>query len=942
MKRLNIFIALLGLLSFAAGASGLNKLPVDADVRIGTLPNGLTYYIRQNATPANCADFFIAQRVGSVNEEENQRGLAHFLEHMCFNGTRHFPGNSLISYLESIGVKFGANLNAYTSTDETVYNICDVPTTRQSSLDSCLLILRDWSHDLTLADADIDAERGVIKGEWRQRQGTANNRMLEKAAPVVYGNSIYGRRMPIGLMSVVENFPYDALRDYYKRWYYPENQCVIVVGDVNPDVIEAKIKELWADVERPSFNVTPEKAVVPDNDKIIATVQSDPEQVTPVVQIFIKHDNLPDSDVNTINELRRELARDLVVDMLAERLTDLETSTGTLMSNVGIGDRQFLLSRSRDALMVRAATTTGREAECVNALAAELRRAALYGFTDTEIQRAKLDERARLDRQFTGRSKTTNTQYARVYVRHYLDGGALPSQEQYYKMMKGVLGQVGLPEVNDYINSVVRPDCANVVLIAYLPGNNEVELTDAALADAYASVDESALVPYTVHDLGKPLLAQMPVAGSIVAEEADSLFGSTVWTLSNGIRIHLKKTSYSPDQVLVAGYSPGGFSVGYNPELAPEYHLVNDVLAAGAYGGHTATDLRRITAGKSVRVDVSIDNMEERILASTTASDMETAMQLIYLKATQPDRDDQAFSSIIENHRMKLSSQNSNPTFTMADSIHYYVYDRHPLGAKLSKEDLDKVSYDRIIDMHRDRFGDMTDFDFYVIGDFDTDSLRSLAERYIASLPAAGRREKACDIGYHYIKGRERMRFTTPMETPQTIAYTFYNYPCEYNLPNVIKGHAFGSLMQSALLRDLREERGWTYSIKAHGGVGAGMNGDDPSNFIMPVYIRVAPENADSTFAIVADTAESLADTANISDDDLLKVKQYMLKSYAQNVENNSYWLTVLHMYDKFGRDMHNGYTELVESLTPAAIAGFAKEIILPANRAQLSMSPAE
>ena len=305
-------------------------------------------------------------------------------------------------------MKFGANLNAYTSTDETVYNICDVPTARQSSLDSCLLILRDWSHDLTLADADIDAERGVIKGEWRQRQGTANNRMLEKAAPVIYGSSLYGHRMPIGLMSVVENFSYEALRDYYRRWYYPENQCVIVVGDVNPDVIEAKIKELWADVERPDFDVTPAPVAVPDNDKIITTVQSDPEQVTPVVQIYIKHDNLPDSAVNTIEELRRALARDLVADMLAERLTDLETSTGTLMSSVGIGDRHFLLSRSREALMVRASTSPGRETECVNALAAELRRAALHGFTATELQRAKLDERASLDRQFAGRSKTTN------------------------------------------------------------------------------------------------------------------------------------------------------------------------------------------------------------------------------------------------------------------------------------------------------------------------------------------------------------------------------------------------------------------------------------------------------------------------------------------------------------------------------------------------------
>lgn len=942
MKLIKTFLALLALSPLTAGAAKLNQLPVDADVRIGTLPNGLTYYIRNNATPANRADFFIAQRVGSVNEEENQRGLAHFLEHMCFNGTKHFPGNSLISYLESIGVKFGANLNAYTSTDETVYNICDVPTVRQSSLDSCLLILRDWSHDLTLADADIDAERGVIKGEWRQRQGTANNRMLEKAAPIVYGNSLYGRRMPIGLMSIVENFPYDDLRDYYRRWYYPENQCVIVTGDVDPDVIEAKIKELWADVERPAFDVTPAKVEVPGNKNIIATVQTDAEQVTPVVQIFIKHDNLPDSDVNTINELRRDLARDLVVDMLAERLTDLETSTGTLMSNVGIGDRQFLLSRTRDAMMVRAATSPGREAECVNALASELQRAALYGFTDVELQRAKLDERAALDKQFTTRAKTTNTQYARKYVRHYLDGGALPSQEQYYKMMKGVLGQVGLEQVNEYIRSVVKPDGENVVLLAYLPGNNGEVLTDSRLAEAYSSVDMAALKPYDVQNLDKPLLAEMPVAGSVVDEMSDKLFGSTVWTLSNGIRVHLLKTAYTPDRVIIAGYSPGGFSAGYDPALAPEYHLVNEVLAAGAYGGHTATELRRMTAGKDVRVDLTVDNMEERVSAVTSPADMETAMQMIYLKTTAPGRDDNAFNSIIENQRMKLSSQNSNPTFTMADSIHYYVYDRHPLGAKLSLGDLGKVSYDRIIAMHRDRFGDMTDFDFYIIGDFDVDSVRPLVEQYMASLPAAGRREEPRDIGYHYIKGRERMSFTTPMETPQTIAYTFYNYPCEYNLPNVIKGHTFGSLMQSALLKDLREARGWTYSIKTHGGVGAGMNGNDPSNFIMPVYIRVAPENADSTFAIVADTAESFADVANISDEELLKIKQYMLKSYRQNQDDNSYWLTVLHVYDKFGRDMHNGYEAIVESLTPADVASFVKEVMVPANRVQMSMSPAE
>ena len=290
--------------------------------------------------------------------------------------------------------------------------------------------------------------------------------------------------------------------------------------------------------------------------------------------------------------------------MLAERLTDLETSTGTLMSNVGIGDRQFLLSRSRNAMMVRAATSTGREAECVNALASELQRAALHGFTATELQRAKLDERAALDAAFAQRSKTTNTQYAKKYVRHYLDGGALPSAEQYYKMMKGVLNQVGLEQVNEYIRSIVDPGGKNTVLIAFLPGNN-ASMTDGQLADAYTSVDAGTLAPYVAHNIDKPLLSAEPTPGKIIGETTDSLFGSTVWTLSNGIRLHLKHTDYTPDQVIIAGYSPGGFSADYNPALSPEYHLANDVLSSGAYGGHTATQLRRITAGKRARVDLA-------------------------------------------------------------------------------------------------------------------------------------------------------------------------------------------------------------------------------------------------------------------------------------------------------------------------------------------------
>lgn len=920
-------------------APALNPLPVDPDVRIGILPNGLKYYIRHNENPADRADFFIAMNVGSVNEEENQRGLAHFLEHMAFNGSKHFPGNSLISYLESIGVKFGANLNAYTSTDETVYNICDVPTTRQSSLDSCLLILRDWSGDLTLEQKEIDAERGVIKGEWRQRNGHASTRMLEKALPKVYPGSVYGYRMPIGLMSVIDNFRPAELRDYYSKWYHPANQCVIVVGDVDPDLIEERIRSLWADCIPAPDAALSKPVPVPFNTAPIATVQTDPEQSSTNLQIYLKHDDLPDSLSNTIEELRRDAISSLVSTMLAERITEVENAENSPVSRIAVGDIKFLLSRTQPALIVRAPTKNGRADDAVRAIATELKRAAVHGFLPVELQRAKIDLRTKTDNDYTGRKSVTNTDYARTYVRHYTDGGALPSAVQKYKMLKGVIPGITLQQVNDYMRSLVAPDAAGTVIIAYVPQSDT--LTSDALADAFTSVKEQDLAAWEDKTVNGPLIPEKPVAGSITAEDSLPQFGATVWALSNGIRVFLRPCDKNPNSVLIQGYSSGGFSQNYDPALSPDYKMTNDVLAVSGYGPYTTDQLRRLLVGKNVRSAVTVDNMEETVGATTTQASLTEAMQMIHLRATGARRDDRAFNALIDNTRTRLGAHTANPTFAMGDSIHSYVYNRHPIGAKLTVEDCDSVCYDRILDIYRERFSDMSDFSFFITGNFSPDSIRPLVETYIASLPGAGRMEKPRDIGYGYAKGRSHHRFVMPMANPQTIAYTFYNTPCDYNLTNVITGHALGQIAQSKLLADLREKRGWTYGVKSHIGIGAGLNGTDPANMIMPVYIRVAPENADSTFAIVARTVESLADPAAISGEELAKVKKYMAKSYADNLDDNVYWITVMHMYDKFGRDMHSDYLTILDRLTAADLAAFARTYLLPANRIQLEMSPA-
>ncbi len=918
-------------------ASALNPLPVDPDVLTGTLPNGLTYYIRHNDRPAGQADFYIAMRVGSVNEEENQRGLAHFLEHLCFNGTRHFPGNSLIEYLETIGVKFGANLNAYTSTDETVYNICQVPTRRQSALDSCLLILRDWSNDITFDPKEIDAERGVIEGEWRQRNGAASTRLLEKALPVVYDGNIYGYRMPIGSMDVVRNFKPSELRDYYEKWYHPLNQCVVVVGDIDPTHIKNEIERLWADVEAPAGATAFELPKIPGNASPIVSVQTDPEQSASSVQLFIKHDALPDSLTNTIAELRNSTVKSLIGSMLAERLTEVENEDDSPISATAIGDIRFLLSRSAESLTMRSPVKAGRTADAVKALATELKRASVHGFLPAEFQRAIIEARAANEKEYAARNSTTNTEYANAYVRHYLDGGALPSATQRYKMMKGVLSTVKLEDCNRYIASVVRPDNSNVVISAYLPSKDQT--TQADLMAAYTGVKASALAPYEDKTVSGDILENEPEAGEIISEESLPRFGAKRLTLSNGIKVYLRPSAEKPDFISIQGTGSGGVSQNYDPKRGAEYRQINDILALSAAGKYTTDNLRRLLVGKNVKSSISIGNMDESVAATSTKADLADAFRLIYLKSTDLRQDKDAFNRYIDRSVAHLDDNRLNPTFAMGDSIHAYVYNRHPLGTKATAEGFRNIDYDKAMALYRERFGDMTDFSFFITGDFCEDSIRPLIAKYIASLPTAGRHETPRDINYRYGTS-QKARFTMPMENKQSIVYSFYYSPCEFTLPARITAEITGTLLQNKLRQDLREERGWTYGVRTHIGLNNGYNGNDPSLAIMPVYIRVVPENAARTFEIVDSTMRAMAEPANIPATELGKIKEYMAKNHAEALKDNSYWASVMRVYDRYGVDMNEGYEKILGTVTPETVASFVSRILLPAQRLQLEMAP--
>jgi len=938
--RQSIFTLLF--IALVSTAMAADVVPMPASLVTGTLDNGLTYYVMHNDYPAGRADFFIAQRVGSIQEEENQRGLAHFLEHMCFNGTRHFPGNSLIDYLEANGVKFGANLNAYTSTDETVYNICNVPTARQGLLDSCMLILSDWGHDLLLNGKDIDEERGVIEGEYRMRSG-ANYRLLEKASPVIYPDgNLYGRRMPIGLMSVVKNFKHKELRDYYKKWYHPSNQCIIVVGDIDTGWAVNMIHQLFDKVKNPRNAAPVVKVTVPDNDEIISTVQTDPEQTATTVMMLFKHDDLPDELMATTAFLRNDYLKSVVGKMLTARLNDLRQQPDAPFTQVHAGDHNFFVSKTRQALRFNATSKDGCVDSTMRWMAREAHRVSQYGFTQGELNRARLDYEAALDKLYRERDRYTNTNYARDFVRAYLDGEPQASIPVYRDLMLQQIEQVTLDEVNQYYNSLVSNTDHNVVLAVYAPDNATALPTSQSLIDAFHSGRADRVNPYVDTLKASQLLPDLPTAtGTIVNTQQVPQFDATLWTLSNGVRVMAKQTSLHPGEVVIAGAGPGGLSQDYRgADDAASFKAFSNVMAVSGYGQFSSNDLKKVLAGKDVKMRTFVSKTEEGFQGSATRRDLKTAFQLLYIKLTQPHKDEAAFAAWRENQRARIANQGADPKFEFADSIFANVYNRHPLGGeRLSLDELNQVDYDRIMQVYQDRFADMSDITLFIVGDFDTDTLQQLLCRYVATLPAAGRHERPQDIGYRLYDHHIDKRWSRSMENPQDKVYFFWTAPCDYNKRNVLLAKITGQVFTNIFRQQLREERGWTYHVDTHCSVVADQNGDDAPVIFMPLNVTVTAGKADETRQLISNDVHEVAQHG-ITQQQLDKVTAYLRKVNAEDVMDNTYWMSMMKYYNKFGIDFHSDYLNILDSITPAEVQQFVATYIEPATVLNLTMTP--
>ena len=922
MRLRKIFAAALLLLSVGNAMAQMPPIPVDKNVKIGHLENGLTYYIRHNAFPEHVASFYIAQKVGSINENDDQRGLAHLLEHLAFNGTEHFKGNSLQDYLQSIGVEYGRNLNAYTSIDKTVYYFTDVPTTRTSAVDSCMLILKDWSNGISLTKEAINDERDVVHNEYRLRM-VGQQLMLERNLPKLYQGEKYGYRMPIGLMSVVDGCDPETLRAYYRKWYRPDNQAIIIVGDIDVDHVEAQIKKLFSGIKVPKNAAKVVPVPVADNDTAIYVIDKNKEQKFDMINIMMKTDAYPDSLKGNMAYLVMGYLRSVVGSMFDARLAEQtrEADCPFLQGSAGIGS--YLISGTKDAFSISGVAKPGKVKEAYAAFLREAKRVRDFGFTATEYARAKENFMSGMETMYENRNKMKNEQFTTQYVDHFTDNEPIPSLEDEYKIYQMIVPSFTVEHINDAMKNLISETDTNFVSMVLMKEAEGVSYpTEQELAAIVKQVRGEKLEAYVDNVKQEPLMASAPKAGSIKKVVENKVLGFKKLTLSNGAKVVLKKTDYKDNEIRVAGSA----NVGYSAFQDDPVNAANasTVWEVSGLAGFTGNDLQKMLAGKQCSVGLTMSPFRHGIAGTSTPKDLETMMQLLYLSMTNLTKDEKAFENLKNTYVTVLSNKSNNPNMVYQDSIQSTLYLGNKLALLPNAEDIQNINYDRVLDMQKQLYGNAKDFTFYFVGNYDEKVLLPLIEQYIASLPNKGMKLKNQKIPY--AKGEVKNIFTKAMENPQSQAREmwFVKLPA-YTQKTAVLADISARLLEMKYLRSIREELSAAYST----GASCGLIFDYDGKLALTIN-GTAQLNPDKVDAAVPCFFKGMEETIAAPDaNDLQKVKEILLKQAGVDEKTNSYWMQVLSMYDLRKVDTHTNYREMVKSVTAQQISDFLKNVVL-------------
>ena len=921
-KRLTLSAAL-----FAVTLTAFAQLPQDPEVRRGTLKNGMSYYIRHNSKEAGLADFYIAQRVGSIQEEPRQRGLAHFLEHMAFNGTKNFPGKGkrlgIVPWCETIGVKFGANLNAYTSVEQTVYHIGSAPLKREGIIDSCLLVLHDWSHYLLLEDNEIDKERGVIHEEWRTRRaGKAVSRLMEQAMPKVYKGTKYEDCMPIGSMDIVDNFAYQDLRDYYHKWYRPDLQAIVVVGDIDVDKMERKIKKTFSGIPLPKNRAVREYYTVTDNDTMIVCIEKDAEQPIVLCHLYQKRDATPDAEKNSEAYLRGKYMDRLIGAMLNDRLAELRQQANPPYQSATGRASDFFLSRTKEAFSLSVSCKQGNILGGIMAAVGVCERARQHGFTQGEMERAKKEYLNGAERRYNQRDDYRNSHYVNRCVQNFLQWEPLLSVEQELELARKWDSEVTLAEVNAAVRKLITDK--NQVVVMYAPDKEGVHLpTEAQIEDVITATQQLTFAPYNEEQLAEQLISKLPKAGTIVGEKAYGQNGFKELTLSNGMKIYLKKTDYSADAVTIRLKADGGTSL-YGDEDIPNFSLISSAVVEAGVADFDANQLRKMLSGKSVRVQPSVGMKSQGIGASASVKDMKTMFELVYLYFTQPRRDTTAFAGLMNRTRAFLSNRNASPMVDYNDSVNAILYGHHPRLKPVEAKTLDGTNYDRILQIYKERFSDASNFRAVIIGNYDEQELRQMLCQYLATLPSTNSKEKADENRLpKMIEGSSVHKFKKKMATPLANVSIFYSADVEFSAKSDLTLDFLKRCLSIAYTESVREEKGGTYGV----GVDFDLDKDEKPNATLRISYNADPGRYDELNPIVYEQLKLIADNGP-AETSMNKVKEFLTKQYDQIAITNDYWSYVVWHEIEDGVDFDRDYKKMVADMTAADVQQMAKKLI--------------
>ncbi|MBP6259960.1 MAG: insulinase family protein [Paludibacter sp.] len=931
----SVILSLLFICSASMYAQQAPEVPIDPKVRYGKLDNGLTYYIRANKLPKERAEFFIAQNVGAILENDDQNGLAHFLEHMCFNGTKNYPDKGIINYFEKIGVKFGANINAYTSLDETVYNLSDVPTIRETVIDSALLVLHDWSGFVSLLDKEIDSERGVIREEWRTGAG-ADRRMWKESNKLKYPGSQYAKRDVIGDTAVINNFSYKTLRDYYHKWYRPDQQAILVVGDIDVDKVEAKIKTLFADI--PKKENAAERIVYPIHDNVepIIAIVKDKEARMTRIELEYKHDKLPLEVKKSMSGYVVNVVNNLISSMLGTRFDEITQQANAPF----VGGYAFYgeLVKSKDAFQMMVVPNEGRELEGLQAILLEAEKVKRFGFTNSELERAKTNLLKSMENSYNDRENQKSSNLVREYVRHFTSDEVIPGIEWEYQTMQMFLPRLTADMVNQIAKSYITDN--NLIVSIMAPDKEAVKIpTEEQIKAAIEESKKAELTAKAEEDLNKPLISTLPKAGKVKKVAKNDKIGTTEWTLSNGVKVIFKPTKFKEDEILLSAFSEGGLSKVKNVADLPSASLASGIVGSNGLGDYNQIELNKLLTGKIAQVSPFIGAYDEGFNGSSSVKDFETMLQLVYLQFTAPRKDDNSYAALLNMYRASLSNIASDPRKAFSDSVNTLINNRHARTVIQSLEMLDKINQDVAIAIYKERFAAPADFTFVFTGNIDpaNEGVKNAICTYLGGIKSSKGGEKFTDNNIRKPKGEVKNYFRKEMKINKASNFILYSAEMPYNITNRTAVTAIGSILSMRYLESIREKEGGSYGVSVRGSVG-----NTPiADATLLMQFDTDPEKQQKLIGIIHSEVKEIV-TNGPKASDLQKVKENMLKKFTEDMAENNWWNSAVVRYYQDKLDLVNDYKASVEALTPELIQSTLKSITDKGNVLEVVMLPAE